>query len=43
MEVESAIDTHILNQDAIGAQYYNTNRAKTLNRKNGDIVRLENV
>ena len=43
MEVESAIDTHILNQDAIGAQYYNTNRARTLNRKNGDIVRLENV
>ena len=43
MEIESAIDTHILNQDAIGAQYYNTNRAKTLNRKNGDIVRLENV
>ena len=43
MEIQTAIDTHILNQDAIGAQYYNPVRAKTLNRKNGDIVRVENV
>jgi len=43
MDTQAAIDTTILNQDAIAAQVYNVQRAKTLGADNGSIVRVEGV
>ena len=43
MDTQAAIDTTILNQDAIAAQVYNVQRAKTLGATNGSIVRVDDV
>ena len=43
MDTQAAIDTTILNQDAIAAQVYNVQRAKTLGATNGSIVRVGGV
>ena len=43
MDTQAAIDTTILNQDAIAAQVYNVQRAKTLGADNGSIVRVDGV
>ena len=43
MDTQAAIDTTILNQDAIAAQVYNVQRAKTLGADNGSIARLDGV